>query len=121
MLLQRHLDVALQGQGAEQRARLPHHADAPEQRPAGGARQRRDVLAQDLDAALGRRIEADHVLQERGFPAAGAAQDDEHLAAPHLEADMLEDRPAVESGGEVLHPYHRPGARRHRRRHQPSR
>jgi hypothetical protein len=103
--------------GAEQRPRLPHHADAAQQRPARVALQRRHVLAQDLDAAFRRRVQADDVLQQRGLAGAGAAQDHEHLAAPHLEAHALEDRAAVEAGGEVRHPDHRLV----RHRHQPSR
>ena len=62
----------------------------------------REVAAVDQHAARERRIQADHVLQQRALAAARAAEDDEHLAARHAERHVLEDRAVVVAGREVV-------------------
>ena len=61
-----------------------------------------DVVAVDVDVPGDRRIEPDHVLHQRALAAARAAEDAEHLAAAHLEVDVLEDGHAVVAGVHVL-------------------
>jgi len=47
-----------------------------------------------------RRVEPDHVLQQRALAAARTAEDHEHLAAPDLARDVLEDHPIAVLRGE---------------------
>ena len=61
-----------------------------------------------------RLVEADHVLQQRALAAARAAEDDEHLAAPHVEGHVLEQRDVAVADGEVAHADDRLGTSVHR-------
>jgi hypothetical protein len=104
VLLEREADVLHQRHVAEQRAELVHHAEALQDREAPLALRLRDVLARDEDAARERPVQADQVLEQHRLPAARAAEDREHLAAPDLERDVLVDDEVAEPGPEVLDP-----------------
>jgi hypothetical protein len=102
ILLHRQRDVLAQGEGAEEGAGLERHAeaalDAVQVRLVGV----RDVLAFDQYAAGGRAQQTDHVPHERGLAAAGAADDDEDLAAAHLAVDVLQNHVVSVASLQVL-------------------
>ena len=82
--------------GLKQHAELA--LDAPQLVLLGAA----DIVAVDQHAAAGRPLQADEVPQQRGLAASGAADDDEPFAAPHLEADVVENRPLLVARHQVL-------------------
>ena len=102
VLEQRERDVLRDGERAEERARLvddPHLA--VELLHLAHVR-RRDVHAEDADAARLRLLQADQVLEQRRLAAARAAEDHHDLAAADGHADVVEDDLVAVAGGQVL-------------------
>ena len=62
------------------------------------------VAAQDLDAARHRPVEADDGAQQHRLAGARAADDADHLAAPHIEVDAVMDDLRAERIDQVAHP-----------------
>src|SRR2546422_6835782 len=87
---------------AEQRARLVHHADLAEDALPVLALCHDDVVAVDVHVAGLRLVEPDHVFQQRALAAARAAEDDEHLAAPYLEVEILQQDEIAVAGREAF-------------------
>jgi hypothetical protein len=98
MLAQRHLNVLRDGQRAEQRAVLEEDSECrlePMQRPGV---ERRRILAEYLDPARAGPDEPDDGAQQDRFSGARGAHHAHHLAAPHLEVEVVEDDLAAEAG-----------------------
>src|SRR5258708_20397942 len=101
MLAQGNLDVLRDGQRAEQRAVLEEDAKPRIEVPACLRIEPCRLFPENLDAAGGRAIEADDGPQENRFSRARPADHAEHLAAPDIEIQVLEDALPAEPG---LHP-----------------
>ena len=56
------------------------------------------VLAQNLDPAAGRKVDAGSQMQEGGFTAAASAHDGDPAARRHLERDVVKGRQAAGGG-----------------------
>ena len=84
MKTQRVGDVFQNGHVFKQRVILEHDTDLP---PVGG--QVGDILSVLEDRALVRADEARQNTQQRGFSAAGRAQNGEKLSILYCEADVL--------------------------------
>ena len=71
---------------------------------AGNAVRRRgaQVVFFEMQAAGGGRIDAADQVEHRGLARAVGADQREHFAAPHLEADAVHRQHAAELHGEVL-------------------
>ena len=106
VLAQRHLDVLHDGQRAEQRAVLEQHAPALFERAQLGLVGVQHVAPQHLDAAALRPPQPDNRAQQHRLAGAGAADDAEHLAAPHIEVEAVMDGLAAETGHQTAHPDH---------------
>jgi hypothetical protein len=104
VFLERQPDVFEQRHRAEQCARLIHDAEAAHDFAPLVLARRREIAAVDQHAARERRIEADHVLQQRALAGAGPAEDHEHFAFVHFEVEIAQDDRLVVAGGEVLDP-----------------
>ena len=61
-----------------------------------------DVFAEEKDTSGIGRHEAVGELEQNAFSAAGRAEDDDHFSGAGLEADVEQDRVAVEADGNVL-------------------
>ena len=101
---------------APQRAGLEHHAQAAAQAPAHPLVGIVQVRALEQDAPGRRRLQPDHVAQQRALAAAAAAHDRQDLAAAHREVQTLLDDALAVRHRQALDP-HDVGIRRH---HHPS-
>src|SRR5438045_3059763 len=102
VFLERQTDIFEQRHRAEQRARLVHDADLAQYLVERRVVRRHDVVTVDHDTSRLRRIEADHVLQQRALAASRAAENDEDLAASHLEAHVVEQDEIAVAGGQAF-------------------
>jgi hypothetical protein len=101
VLAQRQFDVLADGHRVEQRPALEGDAHVlPEVEHLVGAHLR-DVLAEQLDAARGRLVQAEQVAQERALARTAAAHDDHDLALRGGEVDLVEDLPRAVVGDEI--------------------
>ncbi len=65
-----------------------------------------DIVAQDVDAARLRPVEADDGAQQHRLAAARAADDAQHLAAPDIEIEAVMHRLRAEPRHQPAHPDH---------------
>jgi hypothetical protein len=100
-LAKRKRDVLGERHRPEQRTGLEQHAEARRSQLLGRGR------AVDQHEARERQVETDQVPEQRGLPAAAAAQDGEHLAGRHREVEILEDHRLPVSDRETLDRDHR--------------
>src|SRR5690348_8545913 len=84
LLLERHGDVLGHGHRAEERAVLEQHTPARLDLPAPRLALRREILAEDLDRARRRALQADDGTQQDRLAAAGATDHAEYFAAAHI-------------------------------------
>src|SRR5205823_8722369 len=84
------------------RSRLVHDADLAQYLVERRVVRRHDVVTVDHDTSRLRGIEADHVLQQRALAASRAAENDEDLAAAHLEAHVVEQDEIAVAGGQAF-------------------
>src|SRR5690606_35723624 len=94
-------DVVEQGQRAEKRVLLEQHAGAAEQLALLLVADLVERPVEQEQLAGQRRQQAGQGAQQGGLAGAGAAEQRDDLAAPDLEIDVLEDRPAVVAAGQV--------------------
>src|SRR5204863_5699077 len=98
MLAQRDLDILGHGQRAEQGAVLKQDAEALLQLPPLFIADPQDVAAEHLDTARGWALQPDNRTQQHRFTGPRAADDAQHLAAPHREIDAVMDRLRTKAG-----------------------
>ena len=94
-LLEADEDVFLHRHIREEQRLLRDHVDPLRQRHGGAAERQRLAPDGQLAAVVG--VNTHHDLHQRGFSRAVAADQSQHLARHHVQADALEDR--VESEG----------------------
>ena len=63
-------------------------------------------MAEDVDAARRRSIEADDRAQQHGLAGAGAADDTQNLAAPDIEVEAIMHRLRAKPRYQPAHPNH---------------
>src|SRR5579872_2288353 len=62
------------------------------------------VPAEEINAAVRRLLESDHLAHERGLAAAGPSHDAQYLAPVDAQIDVAVDDLAAETGPHVFHP-----------------
>ena len=83
--------------------RLVHDADLAQDRAFAPSPSAVTMSSPSMSTCPAMRlVEADHVLEQRALAAARAAEDDEHLAAAHVEVELVEQDEVVVAGGQVL-------------------
>ena len=95
VLAQRERHVLEHGLVREQRAELKQHAHLAAQRVQAVARLRADVLSVEHDLAAARLHEAADQAQGRGFAAAGAAHDRDHLPTRETHVQVRQNEPVA--------------------------
>ncbi|GBH25808.1 hypothetical protein BvRS1_28570 [Burkholderia vietnamiensis] len=111
---QRLRDVVEHRHRREQRALLEQHPRARAHQPRARFVDRRRILAEHLDRARRRPLEAEDLPHQRRLARAGAADDRDDLAAPYVEVELLVDDVAPVALGEVTHLDHELAAGRAR-------
>jgi len=107
LLAQTEGDVSLHAEVGKQRIALEHHVDRPAVRRHGD-----DVLAVEQDAAFARRLETGEHAQERGFAAAGGAEQREEFALLDVEREGFDRHHLAEALADRLEAHQRaPGLR----------
>ena len=106
--LQRERDVLEHGLGRQQPEVLEHRADVAAEVRHLAIRQRAQVAAEDDDAAVARRLLAQDEPQTRRLARARRADEEDELAAEHLEVDIAQGglRGAAKALRDVLEPDH---------------
>ncbi len=95
-------DIVADGERVEQGTLLEDHADVAAQIEERFLGEIVDIKAEELDPSRIGLDEAIGELEQDAFSASGRAEDDDHLSGAGLEADVDQNRMAVEADGDMF-------------------